>query len=205
MVARHDPSALQADLNAALAREDWPRADALLTTLAGMAPYRTPGMAAIFYNRALVRRRLDRPDAALADLARALEIDPDHANARFEQASLWLERGDWTGAAQGFAAYLERIPRDPDAHLNHAKALSRLGREEDALQAARTADALQSSPATLLAVAETARDTGDLEAMEAALRRLPPRDPAAAAAALKVRTQGAKGRIALLRRTSGAS
>lgn len=54
-----------------------------------------PVPAISWYNRAVVLAELDRPIAALADIARALWVEPDLADARYARGLLGLSHGDF--------------------------------------------------------------------------------------------------------------
>ena len=188
-----DPGALQQALNQALGAQDWQTAETLLADMAALIP----DNPSVFYNRALVRRRMGAVENALGDLGQALSLDPTHRNALFERASLELEQGWWERAAESFTAYLTAMPEDSDARLNLANLLLRLNRPQEALAEADKAHEADMSVLTILALAECRRDCGDVDGMEAALATLPDDDPAFAAAKLSLRTQGAQGRISL--------
>lgn len=180
---------LQAAAQSALAREDWDAAhDALDALIAG-----APGNASLHFNRGLVRRRLGRLPEAIVDYEAALKIAPDHANARFEHAAALLDLGHLDAAESGFRRYLEAVPDDGDAILNLARLQLRLGRAE----AAR--DLLDSqaphTPDFDLIRAEAARDCGDADAAMSLLSETAAGSPEAAAARLKIATQGPAGRI----------
>ncbi|MCR9255238.1 MAG: tetratricopeptide repeat protein [Alphaproteobacteria bacterium] len=198
MPKKLDPAALQERLATALAREDWTSAESLLTDLTVAAPNNAP----VYYNRGLVRRRQGNGEDALADFEKALELDPYYDKALFEYGALELENGNWARAASGFESYLELVPGDLDARLNLVNALLRADRPEDARAQARTAVQMKESAGLLLALAEAERDCGNLDAMEAALKKIAQtkgakKDPALAARILSIRSQGNRGRFSL--------
>ncbi len=182
---------LQARAQAALARGDWPAAEAALTALLDAAP----GSAILLYNRGLVRKRLGQQAQALADLEAALEIEPAHANARFEHAASLLDLGELAAAADGFAAYLAQVPDDADGLLNLGRLQLRLGRAEAARGTLARIDG--ADPAVVLARAEALRDCGDVEGCRRLLAGLDGEGAEVDAARLKLMTQGAAGRISL--------
>ena len=179
------------DFARAVGSGDWPAADRALDALLRADP-RNP---ALHYNRGLVRRRLDRPAYAVAAYDAALGLAPDHANAVFERAACLLDLGRLADAEAGFADYLARVPGDPDARLNRARVALRLGRPEAALA---DLDGLDDSVAPVrLAKAEALRDLKRPDEAGALLAARPGDPPELRAAALKLLTQGAVGRIRL--------
>jgi tetratricopeptide (TPR) repeat protein len=185
---RPDARALAAAFAAAAARGDFAAALAALDGLLLLEPR----SAALHYNRAVALRRLGRAEEALAAASRALALDGTHHNARFERAAALMDLGH-SDARAAFEAYLARVPGDGDARLNLARLALRAG---DPVQAFAHVAGLAGEAATL-ARAEALRDLGRLDEMEAALADVVP------AAALKVRTQGAQGRLPLDPRRMG--
>ena len=190
--ATENLDALGRSFQAALARGAWDEAlrlaDRLLTLL--------PDHASLHYNRGLILKMLDRRAESIAAFEAALGHDETHANARFELASALLDSGDPARAAELFAAYLEAVPGDADAELNLGNALLRLGEAEDARAHLRAAHAANPSPLAIQSLATAERDCGDLAACRALLATLAD-DPQAAAARMKILTQGAKGSLRL--------
>jgi TolB-like protein/tetratricopeptide (TPR) repeat protein len=64
---------------------------------------------------------------------RALELDPDMADAFVSQASLKIFEWDWPGAEQSFHRAIALNPNDPLAHLWYGFLLDALGRKEENL------------------------------------------------------------------------
>ncbi len=193
MSAAEDPRALLASFSEAVAASDLEAALGLADRLVDLVP----GHPGLRFNRALVLRRMGRDAEAREGFVATLAIDPSHAKARFEAAAIDLEAGRFGEAAEGFAAVLAADPTDDDARLNLGNALVRLGRAAEALEPLRDLARRRQDPAALLALARAEMDAGDLDAADACLARLPPGDPSIAAAALKLRTQGRRGRIRL--------
>lgn len=190
--AAENLDALGRSFQAALARGAWDDALRLADRLLALMP----DSASLHYNRGLILKMLDRRADSIAAFEAALGHDDGHANARFELASALLEGGDPARAAELFAAYLEAVPGDADAELNLGNALLRLGDAEDARAHLRIAHAANPSPLAIQSLAAAERDCGDLAACRALLATLPD-DPEAAAARMKILTQGAKGSLRL--------
>ena len=171
---------------------DWAAAEAALDALLRA----DPGNPAQHQTPVVVQRRQGRTADALAAYDGALARAPDHANATFERASCLLDLGRLAEAEVGFSVYLDREAADADARLNRARIRLRLGRPEDAL--GDLADLGVANPAVRLARAEALRDLRRLDEAEALLAAVPDDSPEVRAAALKVATQGATGRVRLL-------
>lgn len=183
---------LVADFQAALSKQDWPAA----LTAADRMVAAMPKNPSVQYNRALVLKKLDRLDDACQALEEVLEIEPRHNKARFELASARLERAEFQSAIALFEDYLVDDRDDPDALLNLGNALIRSGRADLALAHLHQAHALSPGDHTATALAVACRDTGDIAGCETWLTELGP-SASTAALRLKIRTQGAKGRIPL--------
>lgn len=176
----------------AIASADWQGARRALTALLAARPD-DPALA---YNLALVEKRLGMVAAAEARLAALLVEHPGHANARFEHAAALMDRGAETEALEGFEACLRLDPDDADALLNAGRLHQRLGDPNSAMERLAAADRLRpGDPAIELALAEAARDAGDLATADAAFRRLFATVPALRPAILKAMSQGPRGRI----------
>ena len=194
--AASDPNRLAADAQAAIAAGRWAEAEAALRKLIAGLP---APQASLLYNLGLVVKRQGRLEEALAAFDEALAAEPAHANARFERAATLMDLQNHAAAYEGFRAYLEAAPEDPDALLNAARLALRLGRVDSA---AAHAEALErrgpDGPATALLLAEVAAERGDQETADrnfaAVLRSGSPELRAAALAAM---TQRPKGRIPL--------
>ncbi|MDD3446340.1 MAG: tetratricopeptide repeat protein [Zavarzinia sp.] len=184
---------LAGSLNLLLRRGDWARA---LDTIDRMIVLQ-PGSAALHYNRGLVLKRLGRTGESVDAFGAALERDQGHAHARFELAASLLDAGQLAPAAVEFARYLDLEPEDADAHLNLGDALLRLGRQDEALPHLRLAHDAAPTPRAEQSLALALRDTGDLDGCIALTASWPADEPAAAAARLKILTQGSKGQLRL--------
>ena len=62
------------------------------------AAVQLPGRPRVLYNHALVLQRLDRPDAALAQLRLALQRAPDHPELLNAVVQLCVKQRRWTDA-----------------------------------------------------------------------------------------------------------
>lgn len=173
---------------------DWPAAERALAALLRA----DPGNPALHYNRGLVLRRLGRPADAVAAHDAALARAPGHANAAFERAACLLDLGRLEVAEAGFTDYLAAVPGDADARLNRARIRLRQGRPGEAL--ADLDGLAEAEPAVRLARAEALRDLRRLDEAEALLAARPGDAPELRAAALKLLSQGAVGRVRLAAR-----
>ncbi|MEI2386258.1 tetratricopeptide repeat protein [Breoghania sp. JC706] len=147
----------------AAARKDWPVAEAALRDLLKSAP----DNPSLHYNLALVLRRRERHEAALAALRACLALNPSHRGARFEDAACLMDLGHLRAAEAAFTAYLEAFPGDTDAHGYRARLRLRLGEPQKALEDCETA--LKGNPELSLSRAQAVWDLGSTEAEEAIL------------------------------------
>jgi tetratricopeptide (TPR) repeat protein len=69
-------------------------------------------------NRAVALAELNRVDEALADLARAVEIQPDCAEAHFNAGMLHLSRGDYEAGWQGYEYRWSVINHEAPRHAD---------------------------------------------------------------------------------------
>ena len=108
---------------------------------------------------------------SLALAERMLSRDSDVATALHVRGLLALAEGDVAAAADDLAEASMLTPDDAEVHANHAAALRRLGRLDDAMAAARAALDLdpRSSPA-MNNLGNVLRDAGRLSESEAAYR-----------------------------------
>jgi tetratricopeptide (TPR) repeat protein len=181
---------------AAIARRDWPGAVRALQTLIERGP--APS-AALLYNLGLAFERQGKSAEAADWLARAIEVDPAHAKARFELGAALLELGRPEAALDAFDAYLDLQPSDGDALLNAARLALRLGHLEKAGDISRRLAAVRpDDPAACLARAEIALEQGDLDRAEGLFRAVfAAGDATLRAAALASMTHHSKGRVPL--------
>ncbi len=93
-----------------------------------------PGDVALWLRRAELRRVHREWDAADADYAKALALDPRHPEAAWLRARAWLEAGKAAVALPELDAYLARYPDHAAARLTRARTLVALGRDALAVQ-----------------------------------------------------------------------
>ena len=98
-----------------------------------------PDNARAHNNLALVLRDTGRVGEAREHLARAIELDPAYAPARYNHGVLELAEGRLAAAEEAFAAALRIAPAHPDARLNLGVTLTRSGRAAEALPHLREA------------------------------------------------------------------
>jgi predicted Zn-dependent protease len=118
------------------------------------------------------------PDRAVAKYRRAVEIDPDHEEARLGLAVTLLESRDFAGAA----VHLERLRRDQPDNLRIAVGLAecRYALDEPAVAIALLDDLLAQKPDFAPALALRGRiavENGDHVAAETWLRQAVERNP----------------------------
>lgn len=90
--------------------------------------------AAAWYERALSREQDDAPGAEAA-YRRALQLDPDFANAYANLGALLCEHQRWSEAVVLFDHGLQRCPATALLHFNRGIALEELQRNDEALAA----------------------------------------------------------------------
>ena len=183
---------LVAGFQAAVARQDWEAARSAGRQLARQLP----DNASVAYNLGLAEKSAGAAEAAIAAFERALALDPDHHNARFELAGSLTETAKLAEARAHLETYLAQNPDDADARLNLGRILLRLDQPAAALACLEKANAPHPTDDTAIALATALRDLGRLDEAQALLDQLPA-TPDAAALRLKVMTQGARGRFSL--------
>lgn len=170
---------------------DWPVAEKALRVLLGQAP----DNAALHYNLGLVLRHRERFGEALESVGQALALEPGHQGALFEQGACLMGLEELEEAEAAFTDYLKSFPGDDDALGNRARVFLRLGRAVDAL-ADCEAIAAPTTDITLCR-AEALRDMGRVDEADAILRPLYRDHAELRPVALKLMTQGPKGRMPL--------
>ena len=136
-----------------------------------------PDHALAHYNLALVLKRVDRTKDAIAELQRALALQP-RAEAHFALGTLYFHQGDFDRASAALKAAVAAEPRLVDAHIALGSVYKAKRQFPDAIDALRRAIALQpdswSAHAALATVLQQAgaKDAAAQEAAEAERRRL---------------------------------
>jgi len=136
-----------------------------------------PGHALAHYNLALALMRLDRTKDAIAELRRAIAIQP-RAEAHFTLGTLYFHEGDFDRASASLEAAIAAEPRFADAYVTLAAVRRARGQWPEAVDALRRAIALQpeswsvhAALATVLQLAGQPEAAGQ-ELKEAERRRL---------------------------------
>ena len=138
---RSDPDYAPAHVGRGAALFDLARYDEALRVLGrGVASGPEPDNAATAHylaGRAL--HALDRPDEAAARFERAVELDPDHAEALDHLAHWRFGRQEYEQALAHYRARADLAPDDATLHTNTAVTLYFLGRYREALPVAERA------------------------------------------------------------------
>lgn len=102
---------------------------------------RDPASSELLFEKANLRRRQGDNDSAEELYTRVLTATPGHMRARLGRASLNLSLGELEQARQDSEYVHLRVPRDPDAALLYAQALSGLGQSDEAREVLHNASA----------------------------------------------------------------
>jgi tetratricopeptide (TPR) repeat protein len=115
-----------------------------------------------------------RDDATVSEMRhlvdRALELDPDMADAHVSQASVKIFEWDWPGAERSFHRAIALNPNDLLAHLWYGFLLEAMGREEENL--AERKRAVELDPLSWVANAALGRALGELGRHDEAIQLL---------------------------------
>jgi len=111
-----------------------------------------------------------RPEAALADLASAIEFAPQWADLYYERGQLHSSRAEYAAAIADYDLAIERAPLWPDPHCLRGNSLTQLKRYEEAL--ASITRALELAPRHANALFNRANLYMNLERFEEALADL---------------------------------
>jgi tetratricopeptide (TPR) repeat protein len=109
----------------------------LQTALAGDKSEAQPagsGLPEILNNVAIARARQGKSAAALADLRRATDLDPDEDDYPFNLGLLSMQAGDFTAASDAFREATERKPENPEDRAMLVLALEKAGKAAEADQ-----------------------------------------------------------------------
>ena len=85
-----------------------------------------------YLNRALAEHDQSQPAAALADLDKALDLDPDSTRAYNERGQIYLENGDTHRAIREFTKSIQLTPT-VDGHYQRGEAYEKLGEHQKAI------------------------------------------------------------------------
>jgi tetratricopeptide (TPR) repeat protein len=124
--------ALLAELRAAHRREQWSEMIALGEALLRLKPNDSEGRALTakaYYEHNIAAWREEQYDTAIADLTRALEIDPDNAQYYYSRGFSFHDKGDYPRAIADLDSAIRLNPRNDtyyakraSAHLNSGNA-----------------------------------------------------------------------------------
>ncbi|RSS95577.1 hypothetical protein EF903_04605 [Streptomyces sp. WAC05292] len=89
--------------------------------------------ARLLHNRSRIHLETARPDLAIADLNRVIELDPHHADHYFDRARIHRELGDPRAAVADYGTAIELGPPFPEEFYNRADTWSVLGEPSRAL------------------------------------------------------------------------
>ena len=85
-----------------------------------------------YLNRAVAEHDQSHPGPALADLDKALDLDPDSTRAYNERGQIYLENGDAHRAIQEFSKSIQVTPT-LDGHYQRGEAYEKLGDHQKAI------------------------------------------------------------------------
>lgn len=143
---------------------------------------KSPSKVKAYTNLGLAYLRRDRPQDAVEQFNKALQIYPDSAAAHAGMGMVHLLRNDPERAAQELRRAVEANPRHLDAHKHLAGAYLRLGRLAEAEKVAQQALQVREEPEIRVLLAAVRFKAGRLEEAEADLRQVLERDPGSAEA-----------------------
>lgn len=86
-------------------------------------------------NRGVALNLLGLAPQAIAAFARVIELDPTHAQARYDLGGVYRQQRDWPRALDAYNGALGVQPRFVAARVNQAVTLIDLGRHEEAVAA----------------------------------------------------------------------
>ena len=100
--------------------------------------------AIVLGNRAAALKLLGRYDEAVADLARAIELDPDNPQYRSQRGDVLSRKQQYAEAIADYTKAIEVAPRNPWPHFGRGHAYLAQGNAE--LAAADFTEALRAKP-----------------------------------------------------------
>jgi tetratricopeptide (TPR) repeat protein len=137
-----------------------------------------PDHPAVLFSRARAYVELGDVDAAIGDLERALELDPDDADAHNRLGVLLEGRGSFAEALEHYERVVALAPDNPVGWRNRGDALRALGRADAAATSYRRAVELDPDEAsTRIALAEFLGVSGDYDGARTELERVLAVDP----------------------------
>lgn len=89
--------------------------------------------ARLLHNRSQIQLKLGRPDLAIADLNRVIELDPHHADHYFDRARVQRELEDPLSAVADYSAAIALGLPFPEEYYNRADTWSEIGEHARAL------------------------------------------------------------------------
>ena len=126
-----------------------------------------PGYSEAYLSRAAAEHEQSQEEAALSDLEKALDLDPDSTRAYNQRGQIFLESGDTRKAIQEFSRSLQVTPT-LDGHYQRGAAYEKLGDHQSAIADFDAAiRAASDAPYAYRARSAARRASGDREGAEA--------------------------------------
>lgn len=126
-----------AEVGARLGR--YPDAEALLVRALELAP----GFAAARHNLAIVRMRVNKPEAVVQDMDVLLAKDARNPNYRALRCAALVRLGEYDAAVEGYQSLLAEHPNRPPIWMSLGHVLKTVGRTADSIEAYRKSIALK--------------------------------------------------------------
>ncbi|MDX2216465.1 MAG: protein kinase family protein [Oculatellaceae cyanobacterium bins.114] len=86
-----------------------------------------------YFNRGVVHTQQEELQSALEDLDRAIQLDPNMAQAYYERGNIWFELGDRQRAIADYTQTIRLTPNIPKAYVNRGTARAESGDEAGAV------------------------------------------------------------------------
>ena len=122
----------------------------------------------------MVLTRLGRPEEAVSQFRKVIELQPDSAEARLNLGIVLADQYDLEGALDAFSRAVDLTPSSTAAHYNKGRALYDLGRGDEAKRELETATNL---PAALYLLARIEEQQGSHARAIALLREFVALEP----------------------------